>query len=392
MRILFSVHNALDRDAGASGATVRLAEALRRRGNTVDVISFSNIPLPDALKRYCFPWLVARHLQNNPGYDVADLSSGDGWVASAIMRAGGRKNARVVLARSHGLEHLFHEHLLRENAAGRQPLSWKYPIYNGGFRLWECRMAFVQADGAFFLNEEEKQYAIQHLGVPKSRAVVTRNGIAEYFIDKARVLAMDGRESPQPRNIVFIGNYLPRKGIEPLRQAMLKVLTAFPDTRLTYLGAGAQPSEVLTSYPTELHSQINVIPRYENERLPELLTNQHILLFPSLSEGFPIAPLEAMACGLVPIVTALPGPTSYIRDGHNGLVVPIGDGAALEAELVQLLQNGQRWVSLRRAALTTALGYDWDGIAVETERVYESCLMSACRANADAMHAAKGKV
>ena len=60
---------------------------------------------------------------------------------------------------------------------------------------------------------------------------------------------------------------------------------------------------------------------------------------PSLWEGLPIALLEAMSAGLPVIATQVEGVEEVITEGENGLLVPIGDTAALADAILRLLAD-----------------------------------------------------
>ncbi len=84
-----------------------------------------------------------------------------------------------------------------------------------------------------------------------------------------------------------------------------------------------------------------------SENVPRLMSQHDIFLFPSKYEGYPIALIEAMAAGCVPVASRLAGITdSIIQDGVNGLLFSIGDTKAATQLLLGLISNLNRLRSL----------------------------------------------
>jgi len=376
LRIAMSIHHDMDANAGAPGCTLRLASAMRDLGHEVELFSFDDMAGPPATKRYRFPWSLPRLIAQRGSFDCLDLSSGDGWVYAALHPPRRRRAGPLIAARSHGLEHVL-DQITRQDARSRgQRLSWKYPLYNGGYRLWECARSFRSADLCFFLNQGDVRFATERLGVATDNAVLARNGVAPHFLTHAAALAA-AAEPTQAAHFAFIGSYLPRKGITVLRDAMLDVLTRCPDATLGFFGTGCSADAVRADYPPHLHGRITVVPRYDNAALPAHLAGYQILAFPSLSEGAALTPVEAMACGLVPVVSNAPGASDAVVDGVCGLVTPAGDAAALAAALVRLHQDGAWWQRLRAGALRACADFAWPGIAEQTVAQYRAAAVRA---------------
>ncbi|MGH2845281.1 MAG: glycosyltransferase, partial [Thermoleophilaceae bacterium] len=114
------------------------------------------------------------------------------------------------------------------------------------------------------------------------------------------------------------------------------------------------------------------------------LSEHHVKLFPTLFEGLGKAAVEAMACGLAPVTTTAPGPTEFVRDGHNGLLVPPRDADALEGALERLVVDRALLGRLRRAAYETAQEFSWEHIARTRLGLYEERLRERCGAAAPA--------
>jgi glycosyltransferase involved in cell wall biosynthesis len=130
---------------------------------------------------------------------------------------------------------------------------------------------------------------------------------------------------------------------------------------------------VLADFPEPLRSRVAVTPSFENARLPELLAGEEIFVFPSLSEGSSGSLLEAMACGLAPVATAV-GTAPDIIDGHNGVLVEPGDTDAVVAAVERLADQRKTLVDVRRRAQETARGFRWDAIAERTLGAYRRAL------------------
>jgi glycosyltransferase involved in cell wall biosynthesis len=373
MNILLSIHHELDGSTGAPGVTVKLAKALQRRGHDVRTLSFDDLGWASGplLKKVTFPWLVFFHVLRHPEYDVLDLSSGDGWIVNTARRLAGWRKRQLSITRSHGLEHMGHELFIKGCRDGLATKSWKYPLYWGGYRLWECRQSFHFADVSLVLNEAERQYALTRFNVDVGQTEKIGNGIDECFAQIAQRLLRDAPScTDEPVNVAFAGRAVFWKGFSYLAEAMTGILTRHPAVKLGLFGTGGTVESVLSAFPAEVRDRISVVPRYENEALPELLAGFQIFAFPSLTEGFGIAPLEAMACGLVPIVADIAGPREYMHDGRNGVVVPPRDARALETAIAGLIEDRDRWLELRRNALATAIRYSWAEIAARHELFY----------------------
>jgi glycosyltransferase involved in cell wall biosynthesis len=85
-----------------------------------------------------------------------------------------------------------------------------------------------------------------------------------------------------------------------------------------------------------------------------------IFVFPATGgDGMPNAVLEAMALGLAIIATPVAGIPDIVRDGENGLVVPVGDSVALADAVTRLVEDSQLRQRLGECARLTADGLSW---------------------------------
>jgi starch synthase len=139
-----------------------------------------------------------------------------------------------------------------------------------------------------------------------------------------------------------------RKGLDVLLEAWKRICDARPETPLLLLlvGTGRDASELrrwLDSFP---YDNIRWLDRYVHDRdlLVEHLSAVDVYAFPSRHEGFAVATLEAMACGLPVVAADAPGVSDLLEEGQRsgGIVVPRGDADALAGALGSLLDDLQQ--------------------------------------------------
>jgi glycosyltransferase involved in cell wall biosynthesis len=317
-----------------------------------------------------FPWRAAQLLARRAAaFDVVDASLGDTWLWATLGRPRG-KRPQALIARSHGLEHVVDQAVRAAARADGPPLSRKYPVYHGGYRLWEVARSMRLSDRCILLNEEEREYAARRLGIPHERLVVLPNGVDDRFHDAAPAQAVENG----PVRLAFVGSWIPRKGTATLARALERLSAGGVKFTLSVLGCG-DASAARAELPAELADSITIVPEYRNEELPSLLAGHELLLFPSRSEGASVALLEAMACGLAPVATSV-GAAPELITSENGVLIEVGDADALAAHVIRLAADRRALNQMRQAAQETARAYRWDEIAARTLRVYQQALES----------------
>jgi len=374
MTILLVIHHHLEPDTGAPGATLFLGSAYAEAGSSVSYYAFDALPAwwPERLRMLLFPLCAAFAIQRRVRagrIDVIDASAGDTWLWATVFRPF-LANPPLLVTRSHGLEHLFHFAHLEEQRSGRKKLSWKYPLYSGGWRLHEVAMSFRRADLALFLNEGELQYAVNSIGVAPGRARIVTNGVPDEFLDTDPGGWDDGGRDGAI-GIAQVGAFRYMKGVDHSIEALNSILSRHRLAHASFLGTTCPPDEVLNRMDPSVRGRVRVVPRYERLKLPELLLGHQIKLFPTFSEGSSMALMESMACGLVPVTTPVVGVTDLVVDGANGLVVERADSRAVEEALERLMLDPALRGRLRRAARETVRERGWKNVSRHTLALYE---------------------
>ena len=136
-----------------------------------------------------------------------------------------------------------------------------------------------------------------------------------------------------------------RKGLDVLIDAWERLATRFrpPNARLLLIGSGADNQWLRQRLDQLPDSGIEWVAGYElnRSRIRRYLSAADLYVLPSRVEGFPVAPLEAMACGLPVIASDIPALSAILDDGINsgGGLVPAGEPEQLAGTLASLVEH-----------------------------------------------------
>jgi type III pantothenate kinase len=186
--------------------------------------------------------------------------------------------------------------------------------------------------------------------------------------------------------VVYAGRLVERKGIGNIISALEQV----PGCELVV--AGGPPREELHADPEAqrlralarrhgVADRLDLRGRVGRDDLPALLRSADALVTVPWYEPFGITPLEAMACGIPVIASAVGGLIDTVVDGVTGWHVPPRDPDRLAGVLRELLADPAARAERGRAGVRrTHQLYDWDRVAVATLDVYEALVAPRRRA------------
>jgi glycosyltransferase involved in cell wall biosynthesis len=176
----------------------------------------------------------------------------------------------------------------------------------------------------------------------------------------------------EPLRCAYIGRLAPRKGLE-------EILASMPSTRATLVIAGSGPDEArlrLRARELKVEDRVRFAGAAFGEDKARLLSQADVLLLPSYSEGLPYALLEAMAAGVVPVVTRVGAIPDVVDAGVHGLFVPVGDAQAIAASLASL-DADRAWLARMSAACRkrVAGAYSIERVAADFSGLYAELLV-----------------
>jgi glycosyltransferase involved in cell wall biosynthesis len=219
-------------------------------------------------------------------------------------------------------------------AAGACPCA----VSHGWLKARDARLARTLESADLILTPSRSaQRVLIANGIDPTKLRVDENGLPQ--LPPRVAVAVGGAESTDTVRLLFAGGADPMKGWPVLRDALAAV-DDLPGWRLSAYGVPA----------AKCPADPRVEPResYLPDQLAAVLAAHDVLILPSLMrESFSIVTREALAAGLAIICTDTLGPEEVVTDGHNGLVVPAGDDAALGDALRRVIADRALLARLR---------------------------------------------
>jgi glycosyltransferase involved in cell wall biosynthesis len=225
-------------------------------------------------------------------------------------------------------------------------------------------------------------FELARMGVPRSRTSVIPCGV-----DLAQ-FTPDGPSAPRSagHRMVSVGRLVPRKGFD----TAITALTSLPDTELILVG-GPDDGDVaddpegrrLLALAAELgvRDRLHLLGQVPRTRMAPLLRSADVVVCTPWYEPFGITPLEAMACGVPVVATAVGGLVDTVVDGVTGRLVPPQAPVELADAVRELLATPAVRQNYGRAGRERVEArYSWDRIATETLHAYRRVAAATVRA------------
>jgi len=146
--------------------------------------------------------------------------------------------------------------------------------------------------------------------------------------------------SDKEKTVISTRHLSDKYAVKTLIDATPLILNKIPDARFLIVGEGEKRHCFETEVKkTGYHERVEFLGAVPHEKMPDVLNKASIYVSTSPSDGLSISLLEAMACGLFPIVTDISGNREVIIDGTNGILFPAGDVGKLGESIISVLNN-----------------------------------------------------
>jgi len=192
---------------------------------------------------------------------------------------------------------------------------------------WPFLQAVRSADAVTVTGERMKTRLVE-LGVFPERLHVL-----PHSVDVAR-FSVTGE--PKRWDVVATGQLIRRKRLDVLIDAVAILRERGQLVRVGILGRGPLEAELKERAKQKHVDDLVEFLGFRND-VERVLQQAQVFCLPSAWEGVPFALMEAMACGLVPVMTRVGTIEDWVRPGENGLLVEVGDAPGLAEALCRAL-------------------------------------------------------
>lgn len=326
---------------GAENMVVQLATALSDLGHDAIVATMSEGWMTERARSAGLEvWVVPQR----PGLDLA-------WVGQFARRLRREQvdvlhthefemnafgGTAAVLARVRTLSTIHGKHWIADRP--RRALAYRV-LQRAGVPI-----VAVSEDLAGFLSDR--------LRVPRDRVLLVHNGIPlpEIGANHSRTDARTALGVPADGPLlVAVGNLYPVKD----HATLLRAVAGLPGVRVAIAGRGDEEENLL-----RLARELGIAERVHllglRDDIDRVLAAADLFVQPSLSEGLPLAILEAMAAGCPVVATRVGGTEEAVIDGETGLLVAPAAPDELAAALEGLLATPSRLAAMAKAGRARA--------------------------------------
>ena len=227
------------------------------------------------------------------------------------------------------------------------------------------KFSIEQSDGVTSISEYLRVRTVEEFGVSNEIRVIQNFVNCDLYKPKP--------EKPAVKTLIHVSNFRPVKRVLDCVRILAEARKQVP-AHLLMVGDGPDrgPAERLAR---ELKVDPHVTFLGKQDHVERLLPQAHVLLMPSELEGFGLAALEGMACGVPPVATNVGGVPELITHAVDGFLEKPGDIAVQSARVIALLSDASLHNTMAQAARHTALTrFCTDRIIPQYEKYYEEIL------------------
>ena len=213
-----------------------------------------------------------------------------------------------------------------------------------------CKFALMRSDFLIVNSEYVKKKIIKGFGINKNKIKIISIGVRvdlfkpmnKEICRKKLGLGLRGKI------ILFAGNIIEIKGVIYLIEAINLVRKKYRDDTIKCILLGAKfnskyVSSILKKIKIfKLEDIIKLVGPVPYNEVPFWINASDVFVLPSLSEGFGLAALEALACRVPVVAARVGGLKEFIKDGETGFTVEPGNSKSIADIVTYILDSGKK--------------------------------------------------
>ena|GEM_PF-2788192 len=234
------------------------------------------------------------------------------------------------------------------------------------------RMTGILAHAIVAVSESLRDVWVRERGMPAKKMHVIYNAPS---FEPPQQPPIRRRRGAAGVKCVCIGNLRPVKGHIFAIEAMRDVCRVLPESVLEIYGAdpdgyGAELEQAIMRW--SLAGKVKLQGPTADPK--QILCGADIVLMPSVSEGFPLVPVEALSLGVPVVASGLPIHREILGRDEYGLVVPPQNPAALASAVIRLASDPDLFSALSRKGIERARVFSRENMAAGYLRLYDKLL------------------
>ena len=206
----------------------------------------------------------------------------------------------------------------------------------------------------FMVGSESAKADLENVGIPSKNITIIPHGV---IIEKLKKLPA----KEKIKTVVFLGALTKDKGIEDALK-VFSYLAKLGDYNFWVIGKGGKEYEkYLLNLAEELgiKSKVKFWGFVSEVKKFELLAKAHILVNPSIREGWGLVNIEANAMAMPVVAYKSAGLVDSVKDGQSGIIVKKNSPEKLAEEITILFKNSEKYKNLQTGAISWSRKFFW---------------------------------
>lgn len=233
------------------------------------------------------------------------------------------------------------------------------------YAVWLGNLTYPKCDAIISVSDSLRRRLLQHFQID---SIVVHNMVGVEFCESYSRGSLDGKV-----RYVSTGSLIYRKGFDLLISAFDRLKLPSDKWELTIIGEGKERANLECQInQVGLSNNIHLVGRMGKNEIAKILSSSDVFIFPSRSENFSVAVLEALCVGL-PVVASICGGIRECINVSNGLLFPVDDIDSLVGVIKKIYECHNRY-DREKIATDSRARFSPNVIAAQLTNVFQDVM------------------